>query len=289
MIWLVGCAGMLGKELAEVLAANGLDFVGTDRDVDITDKDTVLAYASGKNFKWIINCAAYTAVDKAESEEMQAHRLNSDGAGNLAFAAKTVGAKLIHFSTDYVFSGDADVPYKETDATAPVSAYGRTKLAGEKAIESVFKDYFIFRISWLYGFHGNNFVRTMLRLMGERDSLGVVADQKGSPTYTLTLAQNIAELISSDSGSYGIYHYSDDGIISWYDFAVKIYALGNKYGILTKHTDVKPIATSDYPTPAKRPAWSAFDKGKVKSLGFFSVNRWEHNLENYIKRIADNA
>jgi dTDP-4-dehydrorhamnose reductase len=289
MIWLIGCGGMLGKEFAEVLNAKGLKFEKTHRDLDITDRQAVMSYVSGKDFKWIINCAAYTAVDKAESEESAALKLNSDGAGNLAFVAKEIGAKLIHFSTDYVFGGDSAEPYKETDPTAPVSAYGRTKLAGEQAIEAVLGNYFIFRISWLYGFHGNNFVRTMLRLMGERDSLGVVADQKGSPTYTLTLAENVATLIASDSDSFGIYHYSDEGVISWYDFAVKVYALGKKYGILVKQTDVKPISTSDYSTPAKRPAWSAFDKTKVKSLGLFSMNGWEENLENYIKRIVDNA
>jgi dTDP-4-dehydrorhamnose reductase len=289
MIWLVGSEGMLGKELACVLATKGLAVEGTGREIDITDKDAILSYISGKDFKWIINCAAYTDVDKAESEENIALKLNCEGAANLALAAKQLGAKLIHFSTDYVFSGDSVKPYKETDATAPVSAYGRTKLAGEKAVQAVLKDHFIFRISWLYGLYGKNFVGTMLRLMQERDLISVVDDQKGSPTCALALAENLAELISKDSNAFGVYHYSDEGVISWYDFAVKIYALGNKYGILIKHTDVKPVSSSGYPTPAKRPVWSAFDKSRVKSLGFFNLNSWEQNLESYIKRIAERA
>jgi len=287
MIWLIGCGGMLGKELASVFKANGIPFTGTDSETDITDAEMLNMFCRDKHFEWIVNCSAYTAVDKAEAEEQRAYDINCIGVENIARCADRIGAKVIHFSTDYVFNGESSFPYKETDMTAPTSAYGRTKLAGETALIGNTEKYFIFRISWLYGFYGNNFVNTMLRLMKERDSLSVVSDQVGSPTYTLTLAQNIFAIISADSSAYGIYHYSDEGVISWYDFAVKIYQLGNQYGILSTKVDIKPIGSSEYPSPVKRPAWSVFAKEKVASLSFIKLHNWEENLGNYLKRIYE--
>lgn len=283
MIWLVGCCGMLGREFAAAFERAGISYTGTGSETDVTDKNTVLSFASGKNFKYIINCSAYTAVDKAESEEDKALLINRDGVLNLALAAKQIDAVLIHFSTDYVFDGESSEPYKETDATNPVSAYGRTKLAGEKALTGAIDKYFIFRISWLYGRFGGNFVSTMIRLMNERDSLGVVDDQKGSPTYTKHLVENVIKLINFGSSKYGIYHYSDEGIISWYDFAAVIYRIGRETGIIHKDVGLRRITSGEYPTPAKRPAMSAFNKDKVGRLEGFKLNRWEDNLSDYFK------
>ncbi|WP_303852244.1 dTDP-4-dehydrorhamnose reductase [Seleniivibrio woodruffii] len=287
MIWLVGCRGMLGKEFAAAFDKAGIAYTGTGSETDVTDKKAVISFVSGKNFTYIINCSAYTAVDKAESEENRAMLINCDGVFNLAMAAKQTDAVLIHFSTDYVFDGEASEPYKETDATNPVSAYGRTKLAGEKALIDIADRYFIFRISWLYGRFGGNFVSTMIRLMNERDSLGVVDDQKGSPTYTKCLAENIIRLMNSGSNKYGIYHCSDEGVISWYDFAAAIYRMGKEKGIIRKNVELRRITTDQYPTPAKRPAMSAFNKDKIKGLDGFKLNRWEDNLSDYFENYGE--
>ncbi|MGE4465966.1 dTDP-4-dehydrorhamnose reductase [Sphaerochaeta sp.] len=283
MIWLVGKTGMLGREIALALENAGIPYFGSGSEIDITDKDAVQSFISGKKFTHIINCSAYTAVDKAESEEEKAMRLNCSGVGNIADAAGQLDAVVIHFSTDYVFDGTAVKQYSETDLTNPVSAYGRTKLAGEKLLSETAKKYFIFRISWLYGAYGDNFVSTMVRLMNERDSLGIVADQKGSPTYTKTLAQNIVSLVLSDTDKYGVYHFSDEGVISWYDFAAAIYKLGKQSGVIKKNTVLNPISADQYPTAAKRPAMSAFNKDKVKNLLNFKLNDWEDNLKDYFK------
>ncbi len=284
MIWLIGNKGMLGTEIALALENAGLSYIGSGSEVDITDKNAVQSFISGKEFTHIINCSAYTAVDKAESEEEKAMLLNCVGVGNIADAAGQLDAVVIHFSTDYVFDGTSAEPYCETDPTNPVSAYGRTKLAGEKALSETTDKYFIFRISWLYGAYGNNFVSTMIRLMNERDSLGIVDDQKGSPTYTKTLAQNIVNLVLSDTDKYGVYHFSDEGVISWYDFAAEIYRLGKQNGIIKKNTVLNPITTDQYPTAAKRPAMSAFNKSKVKNLLNFKLNKWKDNLSDYFRQ-----
>lgn len=287
MIWLVGCQGMLGKEFASAFDKAGITYAGTGSEIDITDKNTVMSFIVGKDFKYIINCSAYTAVDKAESEEEKAMRTNRDGVCNLALAANQLKAVIIHFSTDYVFDGAASEPYKETDTTNPVSSYGRTKLAGEKVLIGTAEKYFIFRISWLYGRFGGNFVSTMIRLMNERDSLGIVDDQKGSPTYTKSLVENIIRLIDSGSNKYGIYHYSDEGDISWYDFAAVIYNFGKVKGLIHKDTELRRISTDQYPTPAKRPAMSVFNKDKVKGLDGFKLNRWEDNLSDYFENYGE--
>ncbi len=273
---------MLGTQIAKAMDASGMEFIGTDIDVDITSSDSVSAFVKNKKITHIINAVAYTAVDRAESDEDTAMKVNACGVENLAEAAKELDAVLIHFSTDYVFDGTSEEPYKETDETNPLSAYGRTKLAGEEAVRNSGCKHFIFRISWLYGIHGNNFVKTMLRLMNERDRVGVVNDQTGSPTYAAVLTANILKLINSGNTSYGTYHYSDDGVITWYDFAVKIYEHGRKLGLISRNVDIAPISTDMYPTPAKRPKNSVFFKEKVRNLGF-NINQWDDNLAEYFE------
>lgn len=280
MVWLIGCKGMLGQQIAQELARKGIPFIGTDFEVDITDVDQLLSFASTKDFEWIVNCSAYTAVDKAESDETKAELINGKGVGNIALVSTSIGAKVIHFSTDYVFDGESDVPYTPLDTPNPQSIYGKTKLSGELQLQNNCSKYFIFRIAWLYGVYGNNFVKTMLRLFSERDSLGVVADQFGTPTYCAVLAENIINLILSGSEKYGVYHYTDDGMISWYDFAVKIKEIGSLNGYVGEVV-INGITTDEYPTPAKRPRYSLLDKTKVVEELGFKVIPWEDNLAKY--------
>jgi dTDP-4-dehydrorhamnose reductase len=285
MIWLIGEKGMLGQQLAEEFKANSIDYIGTDLDVDITDEKALTAFADGKSIDWIINCSAYTAVDKAESEEAKAMLINGTGVGNIAKAAQLLDAKLIHFSTDYVFDGTKDGIYTEADTVNPQSAYGRTKLEGEKQLRAIWDKSFIIRISWLYGIHGPNFVKTMLRLFSEKPELGVIHDQIGSPTYAKTLAENIRQLVQTDNCSYGIYLYADNGYISWYDFTVKIKELALSHDLLSKDLTINPISTEQYPLPAPRPANSRFCKDKIKNNLGFTVKNWDDNLADFISTI----
>lgn len=287
MIWLVGANGMLGKEFVCELQNQGLSFCATDLEVDITDVKALRKYSVNKGIRWIINTAAYTAVDKAENEEEKAYAINALGPGCLGEVAQELDATVIHFSTDYVFDGYKQGAYLETDSVNPVSTYGRTKLAGEVALQQATDKYFIFRISWLYGRFGGNFVSTMLRLFCERDELGIVSDQYGAPTWTKILAQNIVRLLKespADVHEYGIYHYSDDGNISWYDFSSAIYKEAYYQGLIEKEVQISPITTADYPMPACRPANSVFDKTKIRKLGF-EVHPWLDNLRQYLKYI----
>ena len=284
MIWLIGGKGMLGSDIAEALSSEGIAFISSDAETDITDIEQLRDFAKNKEIRWIINCAAYTAVDKAESEQELAHKINATGVGNISEIATEINAKLIHFSTDYVFNGSETKPYDETDIPNPIGIYGKTKLAGEIILKEQCQKYFIFRISWLYGVYGNNFVKTMVRLFNEKSELGIVSDQIGAPTYTETLAENIAKLIKSESDKYGIYHYSDNGDISWFDFATEIKDQAVKEGLAPESVKLKPITTDMYPTPAKRPANSRFDKSKVKQLGF-TINPWQENLKKYFAKL----
>jgi len=285
MIWLIGCKGMLGTQIKGELEKAKLDFISTDKDVDITEQSVLDSFAADKEISWVINASAYTAVDKAETEEELAERINGLGAGNIAKTASEIGAKLIYFSTDYVYDGEKPDPYVEDDETNPVGAYGRTKLSGELQIKQNADKYFIFRISWLYGVHGNNFVKTMLRLFNEREEISVVNDQIGAPTYCGTLAQNLIEFIQTESEEYGVYQYSDEGDISWYDFACEIYNIALKREIAPK-VKLKSIPSSEFPALTKRPAFSHMDKAKVKRLGF-NVVGWKENLNKYFDEMRD--
>ncbi|MDR1031125.1 MAG: dTDP-4-dehydrorhamnose reductase, partial [Treponema sp.] len=224
MIWLIGIKGMLGTEVARLFEAQGIPYLGTDRELDITQKETLKAFAEAHGpISWMVNCAAYTAVDRAEDDALTCGRINRDGAANIAWIAEELRARLIHISTDYVFNGKASRPYQEDDEPCPIGVYGQTKQAGEAAIQEIHQAAYIIRTAWLYGSYGNNFVTTMLRLMEERDSLSVVDDQRGSPTWAYDLAQLILRLISTVTQGktvpYGIYHFSNEGNISWFDFA----------------------------------------------------------------------
>lgn len=288
MIWLIGSNGMLGQDLSRELTHRNLPFVASDLEVDITDLNALRTFAQGQPIHWIINAAAYTAVDRAESEEQKALLINGQGAGCVGQVAHELDAAVIHFSTDYVFDGSKPAPYHEQDQPNPLSAYGRTKLAGEIALRQATQKHYIFRISWLYGRFGANFVATMLRLLSERQQLNVVADQHGAPTCARMLAHNIGNLIQGASTSprpIGLYHYADKGCTSWFEFATAIAEEAATLGLLQRQVELIPIPADQYPVAAKRPANSAFDKTKVVSLLQFSVLPWRDNLRSYLTEI----
>ena len=293
MIWLIGSKGMLASEIAVQLNQHNIQWIGSDREVDITDRTSVEAFAQ-RNFvpdslQWIINCAAYTAVDKAEDEPTIAQKLNADALINICTAAKKYGARLIHFSTDYVFDGTSSVPYIETDSANPQSVYGCTKLQGEQNIVGLLPEHYIIRTAWLYGRNGANFVSTMLRLMNEKDSLKVVNDQRGSPTYAVDLAKAVLRIIQFDNHRYGVYHYSNEGNITWYDFACEIYRQGKRMGLIKKDCSVEPCTSSEFPQKAHRPSFSLLNKQKIKETFSLSIPQWNESLSSYLKGVTLNA
>ncbi len=271
MILVVGANGQLGSELKRILQ-NGAVYVDHN-DLDIADAAAVETFFKNNKISTIINCAAYTNVDKAEENAADAERVNVFGVRNLA---KT-GVPMVHISTDYVFDGQGNRPYQETDPTNPQSVYGKSKREGEEVLWENCKESIIIRTAWLYSSFGNNFVKTMIRLGKERDSLNVVADQTGTPTYAADLAKAIMDIIVFDTEKQlfpaGIYHYSNEGICSWYDFTLKIHELA---GITS--CQVNPITTDQYPTKAKRPMYSVLDKTKIKETFKLEIPEWEGSL-----------
>lgn len=281
-ILITGANGMLAKEVKEKFAT-GNEIITTDvAELDITDEKAVFDFINNLKPDYIINCAAFTAVDKAEDCYDLADKINGDGPTNLAKAAKSVGAKLVHISTDYVFGGDLDVSkdYKEDDKKEPVTVYGKTKLHGEQGIEENMEEYYIFRTAWLYGIGGNNFVKTMTKLGTERDEINVVSDQHGSPTYTKDLTEIIYQAIEKKI-PYGVYHATNQGYTTWYDFTKEIL---KEQGIECK---VNPVTTERYIeimkiTQAKRPFNSQLSKDKLLKQGI-EVPEWKDGLKRYLK------
>ncbi|MDL2230729.1 dTDP-4-dehydrorhamnose reductase, partial [Alistipes sp. OttesenSCG-928-L06] len=262
-IGVTGANGQLGcslRKIADDYPAH--TFVFSDLpETDITDKAGIEAWAVANQLEIIVNCAAYTAVDRAESEPDAAWRVNALGPAVLAEVCAEKGIRLIHLSTDYVFDGTAETPYREDDTTHPLGVYGSTKLQGEQAIRESGCDALIVRTSWLYSEFGHNFVKTMLRLGAERAEVRVVDDQTGCPTYATNLARAIIQLTNKGFSGFGVYHYCDDGTTTWYDFARQIFAVAEN------PVPVIPIETKDYPTPAKRPKYSVLSTNKIKTAG----------------------
>ena len=275
-ILITGANGMLAKSVKARLKKEN-ELICTDvSDLDITNAEAVMNFVKENKPEYIINCAAFTAVDKAEEVYDLAEKINANGPGNLAKAAKTVDATLVHISTDYVFDGDLDVTksYVETDAVGPVTVYGKTKLHGEEQVKANTDKYYIFRTAWLYG-DGNNFVRTMLKLGTEKDEISVVADQHGSPTYAEDLANIIAEAIEKKI-PYGLYHSTNQGFTTWYDFTKKIFELADI------KCNVKPVTSEEFIRPAKRPKNSKLNKQKLLDQGV-TVPEWEDGLKRYLE------
>lgn len=277
VVLVTGANGQLGQAL-QFIATNypeiQFEFY-TSSNLDITNKEAVKTVFESAKPDFCINAAAYTAVDKAETEVEKSHLVNVRGAKNIAEVCNDFKSTLIHVSTDFVFDGDKNTPYTEDDLTNPQGVYGKTKREGEEAIISVLKEHFIIRTSWLYSQFANNFMKTMLRLAQERSSLSVVNDQVGTPTQAVDLAETLVTIILSHSKNYGIYHFSNEGSASWYDFAKKIFEI-NHISI-----DLKPIPSTEFPTPAKRPKYSVLDKSKIKSEFKIAINTWEDALKRY--------
>ncbi|GMN89710.1 dTDP-4-dehydrorhamnose reductase [Francisella sciaenopsi] len=286
-VLVTGSNGQLGSELKELVPNPKLEiqnytFIFADsKSLDITDHQAVERFVVEHDIEAIINCAAYTAVDKAESDIEMADKINHLAVANMAELAKKYSIKLIHISTDYVFNGESFRPYIESDKTNPQSIYGSTKLAGEEAIQRINpKGSIIIRTSWVCSYYGNNFVKTMLRLGRERDTLGVIYDQVGTPTYAKDLAKAILDILPKIQNSkFKIYNYSNEGVTSWYDFAKEIMSIAKI------ECQVNPIETVAYPTPAKRPHYSVLNKSKIKSEFGIEIPYWKDSLRDCIKRL----
>jgi len=287
-VLITGAKGQLGSEIKE-LAANyrKLDFVFKDLpDLNICNFNLLQSFIIDNNINAVINCAAYTAVDRAEEDAKTAEQVNSMGVANLVNALQAVNGKLIHISTDYVFDGNHFLPYKESDAISPIGVYGETKREGELAVIKSNLDAIVIRTSWLYSSYGNNFVKTMLRLGNEKEELGVIFDQVGTPTFARDLAKTCLEILSESTSANinkngNLYHYSNEGVASWYDFAISIMEMG------VVNCKVNPIQTKDYPTLAKRPQYSVLNKSKIKTDFKIEIPYWRDSLKNCIAKIKN--
>jgi len=287
MIWLIGNKGMLGTEMETLLNRQKRDYIATDMEVDITNIEQLKDFLSNKPISWIINCSAYTLVDKAEDEPELAFKINANGPSNIAQIAVKKNARLIHISTDYVFDGTKEGAYLETDLPNPINVYGKSKFKGETNIAETMKAYFIIRSAWLYGKNGNNFVHTMLNLFKEKTEVRIVADQWGSPTYAPDLAAAVIRIIDINPTTFGLYHFANEGKINWYQFATEIYNLAKNEGLINRSVRVLPIETGQYPTKAKRPADSYLSKEKI-SLDFnIRLKPWKESLSHFISTLKN--
>ena len=291
-IIVTGHKGMLGRDLMPRLEEAGFSLKGLDiEDMDITRSGDILPRFESFKPDLVINCAAYTAVDKAESEAELAFSVNKKGPANLSRACKTTRIPFIHISTDYVFNGNAKRPYREDDPISPLGVYGRSKWEGEEAVRSLLEQHIIIRTSWLYGVHGQNFVKTILGLAEEKEEIRVVDDQKGCPTWTGDLADALVSIVQridkgSNEVSWGTYHFCGSGIASWYAFAIAIVKEASRRSSL-KVSRILPIPTSDYPTPAKRPMWSVMDCSKIKDTFDINPKKWEKSIRIVIEKLFD--
>lgn len=279
-ILVTGAAGQLGYDVCRILSDRGIEAIGVDRaEFDLTDpkatRDFLLAAAPDA----IIHCAAYTAVDRAEDEPELCEAINVKGTSYVAAAARELGVKMLYISTDYVFDGLGEDFYQPDRPAAPVSVYGKTKFGGEEAVRALVDKHFIVRISWAFGIHGKNFVRTMLKLSETKTDLNVVCDQIGSPTYTYDLSKLLCDMIVSEK--YGTYHATNEGICSWAEFAAAIMELAGK------NTVIHPIPSSEYPAKARRPLNSRMDKSKLEAAGFSRLPHWKDALVRYLSELAE--
>lgn len=277
-VLVTGAKGQLGQDVVSLLKEQTWEVFGFGREeLNITDEKQVSEKVLLIQPDIIIHTAAYTQVDQAESDEESAFKVNAEGTKYLAQAAEAVGAKFCYVSTDYVFDGTKDTPYKADDQTNPQTVYGKSKLVGEQYTQEYCSKSYIVRTSWVFGLYGNNFVKTMLRLAEENKELGIVHDQVGSPTYTTDLARFIISLVQTDK--YGVYHGSNSGVCSWYEFAKEIFKQSNIEIV------VNPLKTEDFPRPAARPKYSVLDKGMIEENGFESLQNWKEALKDFLKKL----
>ena len=283
-ILVTGSMGQLGSEIRELASKYSYNFFFTDRNnIDITSKNSIRNFCQTNSINVIINCAAYTAVDKAESDMENADLVNRKAVKKLSIVAKELNIKLIHISTDYVFDGKNFKPYVEEFQTNPQSVYGKTKLDGENEIRDINPlNSIIIRTSWVYSYYGNNFVKTMLRLGKEKEELGVIFDQVGTPTYAKDLAITILDIVPQiENSKVEIYNYSNEGVLSWYDFAKEIMKMAKL------NCKINPIETYQYPTPAKRPHFSLLNKNKIKSTFNIEIPYWKDGLDDCLRRLGE--
>ena len=278
-ILVTGYNGQLGYDVVRELNSRSVECKGVDReDFDITDRDETVGYICDYAPDAVIHCAAYTAVDRAEDDEENCRKVNADGTENIAVACEKLRAKMLYVSTDYVYGGDGEAPFETDSPTNPKNVYGVTKLEGEKAVMKYIDKFFIVRTSWVFGINGNNFVKTMLRLGDEKESLNVVCDQVGSPTYTPDLARLICDLIVTEK--YGIYHGTNENFCSWAEFAAEIMKLGGK------KTVINPVPSSEYPTKAERPHNSRLSKKCLDEAGIKRLPTWQDALKRFLKEMS---
>ena len=279
-VFVTGASGQLGHDVCLELERRTIPFCApASKELDITDRGAVLRYMEETRPDAVIHCAAYTKVDLAEDEPEKCWAVNADGTRNIAEACRKLGSRMLYISTDYVFPGDGEEYYRPEDAYGPKGNYGRTKLAGELAVQALLTEYFIVRISWVFGINGGNFVKTMLRLAENHDSLRVVADQVGSPTYTEDLAPLLCDMIVTEK--YGVYHATNEGVCSWADFAEAIFAAAGKT------VQVQRVTTEEYGAKAPRPKNSRMSKDKLTEQGFRRLPSWQDALERYIKELEE--
>lgn len=279
---ITGANGQLGTELHEILEREfpGQTLYTDVQELDLTNAKAVDSYVANNEITHIVNCAAYTAVDRAEEEKMLCAAVNTDAVKNLAMAADANGAKIIHISTDYVFDGTNHRPYRESDKVNPISQYGTTKRKGETLLLALAPQAIIIRTAWLYSAHGKNFVKTMLRLADSQPEIKVVCDQIGTPTFARDLASAVVKVLQSHQWVPGIYHFTDEGAASWYDFAKAIFRIAGK------DVKVTPILTEDYPTPASRPSYSILDRTRIKATYGIEIPHWEEALADCLRQLG---
>lgn len=279
---ITGANGQLGTELHEILEREfpGQTLYTDVQELDLTNAKAVDSYVTNNEITHIVNCAAYTAVDRAEEEKMLCAAVNTDAVKNLAMAADANGAKIIHISTDYVFDGTNHRPYRESDKVNPISQYGTTKRKGETLLLALAPQAIIIRTAWLYSAHGKNFVKTMLRLADSQPEIKVVCDQIGTPTFARDLARAVVKVLQSHQWVPGIYHFTDEGAASWYDFAKAIFRIAGK------DVKVTPIPTEDYPTPASRPSYSILDRTRIKATYGIEIPHWEEALADCLRQLG---
>lgn len=279
---ITGANGQLGTELHEILEREfpGQTLYTDVQELDLTNAKAVDSYVANNEITHIVNCAAYTAVDRAEEEKMLCAAVNTDAVKNLAMAADANGAKIIHISTDYVFDGTNHRPYRESDKVNPISQYGTTKRKGETLLLALAPQAIIIRTAWLYSAHGKNFVKTMLRLADSQPEIKVVCDQIGTPTFARDLARAVVKVLQSHQWVPGIYHFTDEGAASWYDFAKAIFRIAGK------DVKVTPIPTEDYPTPASRPSYSILDRTRIKATYGIEIPHWEEALADCLRQLG---
>ncbi len=285
-ILVTGANGQLGHETLLMLQNRGIDAVGIGRkELDFSQPEQAAEYIAAQRADWVINCAAYTQVDKAEDDAELAFRVNRDAAKAVAEGVQRYAGRLLHVSTDFIFDGKQSHPYKENDPARPLGVYGQSKWEGEQAVRDILPQAIILRTAWVYGVHGNNFVKTILRLATEREELGIIDEQVGSPSWTFDISRAMVALIEQQAT--GIYHFTNEGVASWYDFAQAIVEEARSLEFDLKIKRLKPIPTHAYPTPAARPAYSVLSKEKIRGILDYPVPHWRESLRTMLKELKE--